>query len=254
MTNTISNVSLTSIVILCGLAVMSNTPTGIEVLASMYAYQIWDLFIKVIGSIGTIIAGIAVYWKFHKEKNRQMYENRLKEVYAPLIKLIIRQETFRKMFMRTSIEEAPILTIISTTSTLDFRDGEIIDVITRKKGSLDRQDFIKALNNTNYGLASPKLLSLIAQYELLVEYEDKAKEDLEDQIPTGYGTDAVSNDDKDAFENSEDYKKFKKIATRKVKVELSLLNEIVDRYNETICQLGLDKDQAIDIYEFSKEP
>lgn len=247
MTNTIANVSLTSIVILCGLAVMSNTPTGIEVLASMYAYQIWDLFIKVIGSIGTIIAGIAVYWKFHKEKNRQMYENRLKEVYAPLVKLIIRQETYRKMFMNVSIEEAPILYIIETTKQLEFKNGEMTEVITREKGALDRQEFIKALNSANYGLASPNLLSLIAQYELLVEYEDKARENLEDKTPAGYGTDTVDNTLKVEFENSEEFKRFKKIATARKGVEILLLKEIVNRYNETVFQLGLDIDQVIEL-------
>ncbi|GEM_PF-6162039 len=56
-----------------------------ETLDSMFSYQIWDIFIKLVASIGTLGAAIAAYRKYSYEKNRQVYERGLTKYTRPCI-------------------------------------------------------------------------------------------------------------------------------------------------------------------------
>jgi hypothetical protein len=213
-----------------------NLPSLRSALDSARAYEIWDITTKLIAAVGTVSAGIAVYWKFHKEKNRQIQERRLNEVYAPLIKLLVRQETFRAILTpHISLEEAPIFFTVETPYEIHLKSGHIdIQEGEEKTGRLDRAKFVEALDKSNYGLARPRLLKLIAEYELLISLEDELRVLLKPQV-----------DAKCVDESTIAYKRFKRVARSKVQVELVLVKEIVEGYNETVKQLGIDDDPII---------
>lgn len=86
-------------------------------------------------------------------------------------------------------------------------------------GVLDRQDFIKALNDTNKGLGSPELLRLISEYEILVYLEEHLEKDSE---------------------------KWKRATEEKVNVELLLLKEIVKGYTNTRKKLRIGNNRNIE--------
>lgn len=222
------------------------TPLIKPALENMPTYQILDLIIRLLSSIGALIAGTAVYWKWHEEKNRQIYESRLKEVYAPLMKLLIRQETFRKIYMPDfSIEKAPILRVVKTTESVTIKNGEMVKEINETTGALDRELFIKELNKSNYGLARPNLLSLISQYEFLVEIENESRKVLQTIIPRQMPEDV---EEIKRIEELPQYKSFKSVAKSRTDIERKLVQEISSGYNETINKLGMDKSQGINIY------
>lgn len=213
-----------------------NIPYIRPALDSARAYEIWDIITKLLAAVGTISAGIAVYWKYHKEKNRQIQERRLNEVYAPLIKLLIRQETYRAMIMpHISIEKAPIFFIVETQQTISFQNGQVtVEKGEEKTGKLDRTKFIAALDATNLGLARPKLLKLISEYEMLICLEDELRDILKPQI------DAQCVD-----KTTVAYRRFERVAHSRVQVEKDLVKEIVDGYNDTVKQLGLDSNPVL---------
>ncbi|NOV02323.1 hypothetical protein [Paenibacillus planticolens] len=84
----------------------------------MNSYQIWDVIFKGLTSLGVVAALITAcigVSKYRYEKNRDVYVKRLNEVYAPLYELLIKQETFRKMyFPDRSIIAEPIITLTHT--------------------------------------------------------------------------------------------------------------------------------------------
>lgn len=169
----------------------------------------------------TIVAGIAAMvgvWKYFYEKNRTIYERRLNEVYAPLYGYLIAQETFRQLFIPdVSVNDVPILTSEKRTinSVLSFGEegSEFRQEEKTEVGFLDRKNFIRVLNESNKGLARPKLLILIKQYELLVYLEETMEQESEE---------------------------WRKATNKKVEVELELFYEIVEGYESTIINLGLD--------------
>lgn len=191
-------------------------------------YQWWDLFYKAIGIIGVIAAlftaGIGVK-KYFYEKNRDVFIKRLNEVYAPLYGLLIKQETFRRIYLpNSSIISEPILTLTSTNTqhSYNFELGRFF--LTKEEsrpGVLDRKEFIKALNSTNKGLARPNLLNLIYQYEMLIYLEE-----------------LNTNDEK-----------WDKATSEKVRIELLLIREIVWGYRETVKLLDLDDNHTLNSEE-----
>lgn len=220
---------------------------------TLKTYQRYDLSIKFIGSIGPIVAALvaalAAYWKFHKEKNRQLYENRLKEVYAPLVKLLVKQESYRKMFApQISMEQAPIIYTCRRHHYIEFKDGQLQDATSEEQGELNRNDFIATINKSNYGLIRPQLLSLSAQYELLVKYEEEFYENNKSDIQRFQGKSGeIGQKEKEEFENTEAFKRYQLIAKKCVSIENDLVREIIDGYNETVSALGLDDKQVIDL-------
>ena len=133
-----------------------------------------------------------------------------------------------------SIEEARILFKVKTTTNVNFAEGKINIEEIEEKGLLDRNEFFRAFDKSNYGLAKPKLLKFRAEYELLVKLEDDLRAKLRPE-----------SDVKTIDTESRDYKEFKRIAGMKVKIESTLIKEILDGYNSTVKQLGLDDKNTI---------
>ena len=103
----------------------------------MEIYQALDLFIKLTSALVAGVGAYTIFWKHQQEKNRNIYEKRLNDVYAPLYGYLVRQETERK---------------IRWPQSEDFEDVPI----------LEPNLFCKEL-------AKPKLLKLLYQYQMLVE-------------------------------------------------------------------------------------
>jgi len=178
----------------------------------------------------TVITAILGAWatisKYFYEKNRQIYERRLNEVYAPLYGLVIKQEKFREMYLpNVTRQEAPIFTSENKSSkqTLSFNSSgmNVSSEETKEVGFFDRKKFITTLKETNQGLARPRLLELINQYDLLV-YLEETMEKGGDQ--------------------------WEKATSEKVIVEYGLTEEIISGYQATINKLGLDNDTTSDIH------
>ncbi len=186
----------------------------------------WGFIITVFALIAPTITAIFGVHKYFYEKNRLWYERRLNEVYAPLYGQLVKQETFRQLFLpKVTIQEAPILSSENRRidQTVKYKETsiEISKKETTSIGILDRTGFFKVLNDTNKGIARPKLLILIYQYELLVHLEETA--------------DKQSNEWKMATE-------------QKIQVEYALFNEIQEGYKETVEKLKLgEARQAFDL-------
>jgi hypothetical protein len=183
-------------------------------------YVPWISIFQGVTSLGVIAAFITAIFagkKYFYEKNRDIYIRRLNEVYAPLYGLIMKQEKFRELFSPdVSLETAPIITSKRRTIThkIDLSTGTAsVSAGPEATGLLDRNAFLKVLNDTNKGLARPKLLRLIYEYELLIYMEE--------------------NTDKKSVQNNI-------ASSEKVKIELKLVREIVSGYEDTINNLELD--------------
>lgn len=218
-----------------------------ETLNSMFSYQIWDIGIKLFaafGTIGTLIAGVAAYFKYRHEKNRQLLEKRLNEVYAPLYRIFVIQETYRKLFVpHIGFDRAPIIhTKVINKNLKKVQNGQNIDIyeeITETDGRLTREKFFETLDKTNFGLARPKLLALISKYELLVYLEDDWKQ--------GIDWETLTHEQKQEYSN---YPEIIKILDERVKVARLLVKEIVDGYEETVKKLGIGIEyKSIDKYD-----
>jgi hypothetical protein len=181
---------------------------------------VFSLGSVIIGLLG-LFGGILTY---NYQKKKEFMERSLIEVYAPLYMLLCKQEKVREMFLPTSIiKEAPIITMTRkvTEKNVDFKSGRVSKVSYKKreeKGLIDRKDFINAFNETNKGLASPELLRLISEYEVLVYLEEKLEKDSDE---------------------------WRKATEEKVNVEYLLLKEIVRGYEEYSNKLGVSKGKDI---------
>ncbi|MCW2278717.1 hypothetical protein [Heliophilum fasciatum] len=120
-----------------------------------------SLTMNIINSLGVIIALIGAWIsvkKYFHEKNKEVYEKRLNDVYSPLFGYLVKQEKFRELYVPNFNRKGfPILT-------------------SNKTELLDRKKFIESLNKTNFGLARPNLIILINIYELLVNLEETLEE------------------------------------------------------------------------------
>lgn len=124
--------------------------------------------IPIIQLIIIIITSIAGVYKYYKTKNEEIYEKRLKEVYAPLYMRLVNQEVYRDIMLSDkSVKEVPIIEIISGENTI-----------------LSRSYFFEIINKINGGLATQELLTLLGLYKSLVHLESTLKEDSEKYIIT----------------------------------------------------------------------
>lgn len=186
----------------------------------------WGNAISLIGSLGALITVLFGVWKYYQDRNRSLYERRLNEVYAPLFGRLVKQETFRYLFMpERRFEEYPILAAFTqpTETKLHFGEREVQlkpEPTGDKTTIFDRQDFLERLNQTTKGLARPTLLTLISQYEILVHVIEEKMID-------------ESNQRWDVFWD------------HVMQVEKDLVDEIVDGYEESISKLGLDSNDYI---------
>ena len=172
--------------------------------------------IQTIILVGGAIAGI---YKYYSTKNKEINEKILREVYAPLFQYLIKQELFCFVngFER-DIEESPILELVRERTTykglgITEKDyGYEVNNTSETILNLDREEFLKVLDNVNIGLASKELFTLLSMYQVLIYVEDKY------------------NEATDGYLNS---------TIMKVDVENALRSEIIKGYNYYHKKLGL---------------
>ncbi|MFS0890657.1 hypothetical protein [Peribacillus frigoritolerans] len=179
----------------------------------------WQLIINLLGVLAVVFSAFAGVFAYNVQKNREFNERRLNEVYAPLYILVCKQEVLRKLYLPNhNIKEFPILTTTKTTTTERLQANSISRSVSEEVGFIDRNDFIKTLNETNQGLADSELLRLITEYKILVHMEETLPEE--------------SNQWSLATEE-------------KVLVEYSLVKAIVEGYVYTVKKLRLGKNRNI---------
>lgn len=184
----------------------------------------------VVQALVVLITAGAGYWKYRTSKNKEIYEKRLNEVYAPLYMRLVKQEYVRSISLKhLSIEEAPILSLVERKETRNL-EGLFSGIASEKEiketDFLNRTIFNSVMKNVNAGLATQKLLTLIALYESAIYLEDKA---------LTKGTD-------DYFEN----------AIKKFEIELDLYHEIMRGYQECYSKLKLDKNEKNENWDIVK--
>lgn len=178
-------------------------------------------------------AGASV-WKYFHEKNREIYEKILSEVYAPLYNYIIKQETYRQICMpEHSYIEHPIIELKSskTTQEFSFRQDEPARITTTKETSksvlnLDRKEFLSVLNSVNIGLASKELYTLLSVYEVIV-YLCESKNKTDERVLKAT---IIGND-----------------------IERRLRREVVTGYKAYHKRLGLNSNRQVDCYTLSED-
>jgi hypothetical protein len=199
--------------------------------------DVWTLRLQAVGAITAFTTGIIAFgafgfgiWKYIQDRNRTTFERRLNEVYAPLYRYIAKQEMFRELYLRDkSVREYPILTskTIHTKTTISLSGDGLSSSsnVEEEMGFLDRNNFIKILTDSNMGLARPKLLVLLSQYELLIHLEENTRRESEE---------------------------WRKATNKKVEVEYMLIIEILDGYRDSARKLRLNKRSELKDIKISK--
>jgi len=99
-------------------------------------------------------------------------------------------------------------------AVLDLTNGSVTSESSTETGIIDRKNFTRILKDkVNSGLATPRLLIAINQYELMVYLEE-------------------------SFE--QDSPEWNNATTKKIEIEYALFQAIVSGYDQTIYHLGLD--------------
>ena len=119
-----------------------------------------DYWIPIIGVVVLVITSFAAVYKYFKEKNRDLNEKILKEVYAPLFQYIIQQEYVRKFIPNLTIDEYPIISVTKKKTHIGSDATEIQEV-------LQRNDLLTVKKSINFGLAPQDLLVLLNIYEIV---------------------------------------------------------------------------------------
>ncbi|PFA94140.1 hypothetical protein CN383_26870 [Priestia megaterium] len=182
----------------------------------------WKLLVDTLTMFGVFL-GIYVGWHSYAfQKNRDYHEKRLDSVYAPLYGLLSKQELVRELYLSdASVKENSIIEFINNDTGTRFSDEsketseDTVDFI------LDKKDFVRVLNESNKGLASPNLLRLLNEYEMLLFLEKALKGN-----------------------------NLKKAQAKALIVERELVKEIIDGYSESIRKLKLHKNKKIEMFNF----
>ena len=119
-----------------------------------------DYWIPIIGVVVLVITSFAAVYKYFKEKNRDLNEKILKEVYAPLFQYIIQQEYVRQFIPNLSIDEYPIISVTKKKTHIGSETIEFQDV-------LRRNDLLTVKKSINFGLPPQDLLVLLNVYEIV---------------------------------------------------------------------------------------
>lgn len=119
-----------------------------------------DYWIPLIGAVILVSTSLAAAYKYFKEKNRDLNEKILKEVYAPLFQYIIKQEFIRKDLLNMMVDEYPIISLTKKKIN-DVND------ITEIQQILQKNDLLTVKESINFGLAPQNLLVLLNIYEIL---------------------------------------------------------------------------------------
>ncbi|SFH51045.1 hypothetical protein SAMN04487776_12217 [Priestia megaterium] len=183
----------------------------------------WKLLVDTLTMFGVFL-GIYVGWHSYAfQKNRDYHEKRLDSVYAPLYGLLCKQELFRELYLRDlSVEQNAIIEFINGDTGPRFKDESKETNEDAEEFILDKKDFVRVLNESNKGLASPNLLRLLNEYEMLLFLE---------KALTGNNV---------------------QIAHAKILiVERELVKEIIDGYSESIRKLKLHKKKKIEVFNFN---
>lgn len=135
-----------------------------EYLQQMLIERTWlDIFvdycIPIISVVVLVTTSLAAVYKYIKEKNRDLNEKILKEVYAPLFQYIIKQEYVRKCNPNLTVDEYPIVSLTKKRTHLESDSPEIQEV-------LRRSDLLTVKKSINFGLAPQDLLVLLNIYEI----------------------------------------------------------------------------------------
>ncbi|WP_410496598.1 hypothetical protein QTL86_04190 [Cellulosilyticum sp. ST5] len=177
----------------------------------------------VIGTTLALITAVAGVYKYYKSKNEEARTEVLKQVYAPLYMILVRQELYRKLYIESvSPDEAPILEL--TNRHQQLKNNQFTETAEK---ILDREDFINTIDKINIGLASSKLVTLIAMYKDAIKLEEEFSEK-KNEI-------------------------FWKATTIKCDIEKDLIKEIVYRYNYIYKKLGLHRKDRLCKWRVNKE-
>lgn len=134
-----------------------------EIIEKTWLDYFVDYWIPIIGAVVLIITSLSAVYKYFKEKNRDLNEKILKEVYAPLFQYIIQQEYIRKFFPDLTIDKYPIISLVKKKAQTE-NDGAEIQEILRKN------DLLTVKKSINFGLAPENLLVLLNLYEISDSY------------------------------------------------------------------------------------
>lgn len=174
--------------------------------------------LPIVQAVGIIGAAIAGFVKYINTKNKEIYEKILNEVYAPLYMRIVKQEYIRKLYLKTTpVEEATILSITKTEQRSKIGNTAanlISEPETKVSSFINKNNFIDVMKGINSGLASQKLLTLMACYESSIYISNESSKE-----SNGY------------YENE----------IIKEHIELEIYEEIIKGYQYYYKKLGLDK-------------
>ena len=133
----------------------------------------WEFIVTIICPIVSTLAlviggGFAVY-KYRAAQNYDINLKILNEVYMPLYSYLVKQETFRYVACaENSWDNLPILELKSTKTKFTWNaNGQSFQTDTSTICDCDRDALISICENTNLGLASSELASLLNSYKVL---------------------------------------------------------------------------------------
>lgn len=143
----------------------------------------WGGFLKygipIIQTVVLLVGALAGLYKYYSVKNKEINEQMLKDVYAPLYQYFIKQELYCYINKyERNYRESPILELTNTRRNEKITFGEKTTTkVTVSKDTalnLNRDEFLRLLDSVNIGLASKELLTLLNMYEVLIYHELKA--------------------------------------------------------------------------------
>lgn len=143
----------------------------------------WDGFLKygipIIQTVVLLGGAAAGLYKYYSVKNKEINEQTLKNVYAPLYQYFIKQELYCYINkIDRNYKDSPILELTNTkiNKQTPFRGKMETETTVSKETALNlnRAEFLKILNSVNIGLASKELFTLLSMYEVLIYHELKA--------------------------------------------------------------------------------
>lgn len=130
-----------------------------------------EVWLPIIQLIVVVLGGLAGLYKYYKEKNREVYEKVLAEVYAPLFQYFVKQELLRKlMHIESDYKDTPIIEVTSKTTKTTMTIGKTTQTISEPKPVLElsRDVFMDVLENINIGLAPKELFTLLNMYKVTI--------------------------------------------------------------------------------------
>lgn len=165
------------------------TAANLLLLITKYMEQVtqplgfWDGFLKYgipITQAVVLLGGAAAgLYKYYSVKNKEVNEQILKEVYAPLYQYFIKQELYCYINkVDRNYKETPVIELKNVKRIEQYFNGEKsgteVTISEEIALNLSRNEFLKILNSVNIGLASKELLTLLSMYEVLIYHEQKA--------------------------------------------------------------------------------